>query len=97
MNKLRKWWWAEEYALPHILATISAKVGGNAFPTIVQASSIKSALILYDFGNVCINAASLTEIVLNSSGCPNLPFDRVVHPPVIVGGVSSQANRPYTF
>ena len=48
-------------------------------------------------GNVCNKAASLIEIALSCSGCPNRPFPIPVHSVVIVGDGSSHFILPYTL
>ena len=79
-------------------AIISPSLGGTALPiyldALVIATYCSSAKNLYVFGNVCIRAASLTDIARSWVGCPNLPFPNPVHWVVIVGAGFSQTILP---
>lgn len=70
---------------------------GNAFPMIRVTASILSTGKEYSSGKVCNAAASRTEIVRSSLGCPKRPMLSVTHPLVIVGDASSSLIRPYAL
>ena len=75
------------------LDIISAIVGGTALPMHFCAS-VSDAGKAYSKGKPCNMAASLTEIPLFCSGCPNLPLDIVRHLHVRVGEGLSQLILP---
>jgi len=69
--------------------------GGRALPIIKATADLFSVVgNLYRRGKPCRSAASRMVIARSSSGCRNLPFDGLKHPPVIVGAGFFQAMRP---
>ncbi len=71
-----------------------ASSGGTAFPISLAIAASLEPLKTCVFEKVCNIAPSLKDIARGSSGCPNLPLDKLLNRVVIVGAGLFQNMRP---
>jgi len=82
-------------------ATTSPSRTGTAFPMslpiVLNFGAVPDGRNLYEGGNVCRIAASLSVIARSCFGWPNRPFPYPKHCVVIVGDGAFHSMRPYTL